>query len=566
VSVIIRLKNLLSDKDKKKVLYLFFFSFFVSIVEVVGVSAIMPFVSIASDFTLVDTNVYYNQLYSFLSFSSVLNFVMFIGALIIIFYLFRSILNIYYFHHLAKFSEGQYAKLSEKIYSKNIYMQNILFAKQNTASLTKTIVNEAGHLTQVITSGLFMLSETFILLLLTSILLFMNWEATMIVFSVLVVVSTLLLRKVTKIVKTEGIEREHNQDKLFQIITNSFGNFKLIKLFGVEQKMLENFTTVTQKYVNANVTFLTYSHVPRLILDALGFSLLVLLVLVLLYTENGDIRTFIPMLTLYIVALYRMLPSLNRIIGNYNKMVFYTRALDTIEDELDMPKESLGDKVLMFKHDILLNKVSFSYDDKYVLQNCNATFKKGKKIAFVGESGSGKSTLLDLLMGLNAPSYGAVLIDGERLTDENQIRWREKIGYIPQDIYLFDGNVADNIVFGRKYDKSRIELMLKKVHMSNFLETKEGIETEVGDGGKRLSGGQKQRIAIARALYGNPEILVLDEATSALDKTVEKEVMKEIYTLSENMTLFLITHNKDITYGCDEIYTFREGTLTREEI
>jgi len=143
--------------------------------------------------------------------------------------------------------------------------------------------------------------------------------------------------------------------------------------------------------------------------------------------------------------------------------------------------------------------------------------------------------------------------------------WRKKIGYIPQDIYLFDGSVSDNVVFGRVYDEARIKSVLKKVHIYDFLETKEGIETEVGEGGKLLSGGQKQRIAIARALYNNPEILVLDEATSALDKTVENEIMKEIYALSDSMTLFLITHNPNITYGCDKVYRIEHGKLEEME-
>jgi len=566
LKIILRIKKLLSKKDKQKVLYLLLFSFLISIIEVVGVSAIMPFVSLASDFTLVETNKYFSVLYMFFAFSSTLNFVIFIGMVIIVFYLFRSVMNIFYFHILARFSEGQYAKLSAKIYGKNVYMKNILFAKQNTATLTKTIVNETGHLTQVITAGLFMVSEVFILFLLTGILLYMNWKATVIVFTILVLVSLLLLRKVTKIVKKEGIEREDNQNKLFQIISHSFGNFKIIKLFAVEKEMLVSFASITRKYVNTNVIFLTYSHVPRLILDALGFSILILLVLVLLYTENGDIHTFIPMLTLYIVALYRMLPSLNRIIANYNKMVFYTRALDTIENELNIEKEFLGEEKLSFQDEIVFEKVNFSYDNKYILRNCSVSFKKGEKTAFIGDSGSGKSTLLDLIMGLNSPSDGKILVDSQELNTKNFKNWREKIGYIPQEIYLFDGTVAANVVFGREYDEKQIVRVLKKVHIYDFLRTKEGLNTEVGEGGKRLSGGQKQRIAIARALYGNPDILVLDEATSALDKKVESEIMQEIYQLSESMTLFLITHNTAITYGCNNVYRVHNGTLEKEEV
>ena len=564
-TIFYRLKNLLTKRDKKVVFSLFLLSLFVSLVEVVGVTAIMPFVSLSSDFSLIESNIYFQTIYTFFSFTQPLYFVMVFGCVLILFYLFRSALNMYYAHRLARFSEGQYFKLANKIYEKNLYMENIHFLKQNSAVLTKTITTETNFLTQVITAALFMISEIFIMLLLCTVLFYMDWKATLILFSVLFVVVVLILRRITKLIKQEGIQREKSQNNLYTLIASSFGNFKLIKLFGVEQKMIEKFSAATEQYVNSNIVFLTFSHIPRLILDALGFSILILLVLILLYTHNGNIYTFLPILTLYVISLYRILPSLNRIVTNYNKIIFYTKSLDQIEMELEIKKEKLDKDNIEFTSKILLSEVTFKYGENNVLENLSILFEKGKKFAFIGESGSGKSTLVDILMGLNTPSSGEVRIDDTLLDIKTKSAWRQKIGYIPQDIYLFDGTVAENVVFGREYDEDKIQFVLKKAKILDFLYEKSGIHTEVGEGGKLLSGGQKQRIAIARALYGNPEVLVLDEATSALDKDTENEIMKEIYSLSNNMTLFLITHNPSLVYGCDEVYRISNGVVLKED-
>ena len=161
---------------------------------------------------------------------------------------------------------------------------------------------------------------------------------------------------------------------------------------------------------------------------------------------------------------------------------------------------------------------------------------------------------MDIIIGLYKSTSGKILIDGKELTDENVGSWRKKIGYIPQETYLFDGTVLDNVVFGREFDEQRLIDVLKKANIYDFLLTKDGIHTKVGEGGVKLSGGQKQRIAIARALYGDPEVLVLDEATSALDKQTEEKILKEIFEIGKDKTLIIVTHRTDTIKDCDVIF------------
>ncbi|HBD9177966.1 TPA: ABC-type lipopolysaccharide transporter PglK, partial [Campylobacter jejuni] len=192
--------------------------------------------------------------------------------------------------------------------------------------------------------------------------------------------------------------------------------------------------------------------------------------------------------------------------------------------------------------------------------------KKGEKIAFIGESGCGKSTLVDLIIGLLKPKEGQILIDKQELNASNAKNYRQKIGYIPQNIYLFNDSIAKNITFGDAVDEEKLNKVIKQANLEHFIKNlPQGVQTKVGDGGSNLSGGQKQRIAIARALYLEPEILVLDEATSALDTQSEAKIMDEIYKISKDKTMIIIAHRLSTITQCDKVYRLEHGKLKEEK-
>lgn len=554
--------TLLTPHDKRFLIGLIIFSIVISLIETFAVSIIMPFISIASDFTLIETNIYYKKIYHFFDLSSPVNFVVMFGFLLFIFYIFRSFINIFYFYMLSKFSEGRYFSISKRLFESYLHFNNQKFNSMNTAHLIKMVVNEASYSTQVISSLLFMISEIFVIIFIYSILLYVDWQSTLFLSLVLVVVVGLILRKITQLVNIKGKEREFHQRSVYDILSSSFGNFKVIKLFANEKEVVDRFSDVSRKFVHTNIVFETSSHVPRLVLDALGFASLSFIVAFLVWKYDANISSFMPVLSLYILALYRLLPSLHRIIVRYNKIMFYKKSVELIHNELRYENEKFGNEEVTFEDEILLENVTFDYDGGVsILSDINLRIEKGQSIGIMGESGSGKSTLVDIIIGLNNPSKGEVLVDGKRLSFKNIISWRKQIGYIPQAIYLFDGNVGDNIVFGREYDEDQLISVLQKVKLWDTFKDKDGLKTEVGEGGKLLSGGQKQRVAIARALYSSPDILVLDEATSALDSTIEDTIMNEIYTICENKTLLIISHNKDILYGCDRVIVIAESKV-----
>ncbi|HFU75984.1 MAG TPA: ABC transporter ATP-binding protein [Bacteroidetes bacterium] len=550
----IKINKLLTKHDKRFLIILVFFSIIISLIETLAVSIIMPFISVANDFSLIESNYYFSTLYHFFDMNSAVTFILYFGVFLFLFYILRSFINMFYFYMLAKFSEGRYFIISKRLFETYLSLSNQKFNSLNSAHLTKMVINEASFLTQVISSLLFMISEIFVILFIYALLLYVDWQSTLLLSLVLMVVVGLILRKITSLVKTKGKEREEHQRHVYDILSSSFGNFKVIKLFSNENEVIQSFTEVSKKFVKTNIIFESSSHIPRLVLDALGFSLLSLVVALLVWKHQADISSFMPILSLYLLALYRLLPSVHRLIVRYNKIMFYSKSIELVHSELNYQGESLGTESIGFKKMIQFKNVGFSYTEgNNILMNINFLIKKGETIGIVGESGSGKSTLVDMLIGLNLPTEGQIKIDDVELCEDNLVSWREQIGYIPQSIYLFDGTVAENILFGRTYNQQRLINVLKKVKLWEILEDKNGLDTLVGEGGKLLSGGQKQRVAIARALYSSPDILVLDEATSALDKKIEMEIMKEIYLLCKDKTLIIISHNEAILEDCHKI-------------
>ena len=561
-----KLRYLLTKRDKQFLLFLLLFSIVISIIETAGISVIMPFIQVASDFSVIESNKYFNAIYKFFSFDSHVEFVVTFGIVLIVFYIFRSAINLFYFYLLSRFSKGRYHLLAYRLFENYLGLSYKDFINRNSSELNKAIINEAQNLTTLISAILFMMSEIFIVFLIYAMMLYVNWKITLLLTIILGGNALFLMKVISPRIKQAGIDREAVQKKFFEIINSSFGNFKIMKLKSNNDKVLEEFAQSSYGFAKSNIINETYSHFPRLFLEAVGFSIVAFVVTYLVYKYQTDISGTMALISMFVLGLYRLMPSANRILTSYNQIQFTRKSLDIVHEDIMYDSEDLGDEEVEFKEKIELKGIYFEYvESRPIFKYLNLTIKKGEKIAFVGESGSGKSTLVDIIIGLYKPLEGKIFVDDIALTNKNIKNWRKKVGYIPQGVYLFDGTVAENVAFGSTIDMQRVKEVLKQANILDFLEThQKGIDTVVGEGGIKLSGGQKQRIAIARALYDNPEILVLDEATSALDNETEAKIMEEIYKISENKTLLIIAHRLSTIEGCDRVLKIKEGKIIDE--
>jgi len=544
-------------------MWLVFFSIVISLVETIGISAIMPFIDIAIDFNQIHENQYYKLVFNLFGFKSDVDFAISFGVLLLGFYIFRGLINSLYVYSMANYSQKLYAKITKKIFIKYLSMPFNVFTSQNSSNLNKAIISEASLMSGVIRSLLLMISEIFIVVSLYALLLFASWKITLIFTLMMVITLIFLVSIISKKVKLAGLKREKAQSEMYEILNRLFGNFKQIKLQDSRRlfQMSDQFFFEADQYAKSNTIRIFLDSFPRIFIETIGFSLLMLLLVYSLYLVGSNVSQMIPTLSLFVLAMYRLLPSFNRIISGFNALNFYSKSVDTVEEVFKLPQENFAHGTIDFIKRIELKDVSFSFKEELTLNNINIIINKGEKIAFIGESGSGKSTLVDLIIGLYIPDQGEMRIDDVLVDESNLQNWRSQVGYIPQQVYLFDGTISENICLGRSLDIDLLKKVLIQANIFDFLQSKEGLDTLVGEGGIQLSGGQKQRIAIARALYGEPEILVLDEATSALDVKTELIIMNEIYEICQDKTLIIIAHRPNTTGDCDKIYRLKDGTL-----
>jgi ATP-binding cassette, subfamily B, bacterial PglK len=383
----------------------------------------------------------------------------------------------------------------------------------------------------------------------------------------------LIKKKVGEVGEIEQVEAS----KMLQWTVQGLSGIKEIKVAGKEKFFIYNFNTHAEELTRSVRTSATIENIPRLALETVAVVVIVGLAMIGL-SQGRTGTSLLSGITLFAVAAFRLLPSVNRILNALTSIRYRSSALDVIYHDIrhlgeqvklekklkfDRQADSITiplDRNLEFRH------VAYSYpgSEQLAIPDLSVTISKGQVVGIVGHSGAGKTTFVDLLLGLLNPTSGQILADGIDVTT-NIKAWRKNIGYIPQSIYLFDSSIRANIAFGyfpEQIDDERIWAVLKTVQLEKFVaDLPEGLDTFVGESGVRLSGGQRQRIGIARALYRNPRLLIMDEATSALDNQTEKAVTDAIEKLSRNRTVIIIAHRLTTVQKCDVIYMMGKGGI-----
>ena len=361
---------------------------------------------------------------------------------------------------------------------------------------------------------------------------------------------------------------------MIQALKEAIDGLKEVRILGKEKFFYDTVVEKSQQYSQASVSTQLFTSAPRYLLELILILFIVLLVIsTLLFDQN--IQALLPTLTIFGVASIRLIPSANQIISNVTRLRFQKDALNIFyKDYKDKqsivnlkPPSSKIDTVDLHKFEsLVLNKVSFTYPDAAIsaISNINLKISSGESIGIIGTSGSGKSTLVDLLLGFLTPQEGSIFCNGQEL--ENVINsWRSQVAYLPQEIFLIDASLTDNIALDINNDsqsEERINNSLKQAQLSELIkQLPQGVKTVIGENGVRLSGGQRQRIALARAFYHDKNILVMDESTSALDNDTEREIVDEIKLLKGNKTMIVIAHRITTLQHCDHIYQLEKGQV-----
>lgn len=560
------INSIFDKKDKLIIVVSIVFSLVVSITEVFGISMLFPFMSVISDANVIQKNKYLTFFYTHIANSEYKRFILIFGIGMIAIFIIKNIITILFNYYTISVAKKLNRKYANKLFKTYLDFEYINYIQKNRIEFTRMLTYEVSLLVTIFQNMISLVSESFIMLLLYVIMLCVNWKLTL-AMTIFLLLNILVIKYIViGASKKMGKGREARSQKLYKLSNSVFSNYKFVKLQGNHKDLKKEYNHLMEINDEIVVKQGVLTPLPKSILEFAGFFMIVVIVLYAV-VQGGEegVKNILPIISLFFLSLYRMLPSIIRIVGIFQGMAFFAPVPKRIMEELNYKVENLGEKKLEFRDKIELKNIKFQYrEDEITLNNISLEIKKGESVAFIGESGSGKTTLVDIIMGLYKPFSGNIVVDGEMVTEENLKSWRRKVGYIPQEIYLFDGTVGENVAFGNEYDEKRVIEVLKQAKIWEFLKEKQGVDTRVGDAGIMLSGGQKQRIGIARALYKNQEILVLDEATSALDDKTEKEIMDEIYGIAEGRTLIMIAHRLTSLKKCNKIYQFEKGRLIGE--
>lgn len=513
------------------------------------------------------------RVYETLNFQSYPNFVIFTGSFIIATITIANLLGIFSQYYHLKFSWNTAHRMSTsllRVYAKKPYS---FYLKQNTSDLRAYLLNEVVALTSGVLIPLIeFISNSIICIIILTLLMMVSPSATLVMGGFLGGSYALIYIFQRKALKRLGKEKIAANTGRFRYLEEMLSGIKTVKTYAAQKFFYDRFDKESKKFSVIQPRVQMIYATPKKLLEILSFGGVVAITMYFFVT-SGNLLNFLPRLTLYAIAGYRLMPALQKAFSAIAKVKHSMPSLIILYDDLiiardldDEPEEPVAP--MPFKEKMELNKVSFRYDEgeKKVLDNLSLKIDKGSMVAFVGATGSGKTTLIDILTGLLTPDNGNLSIDNTPINTENLESWQRNIAYVPQEVYLYDDTIQANITFGNKdlsYDEARMSRALEMAGVSDFVnnELPEGLDTVIGERGVRLSGGQRQRLGLARALYTEPTVLVLDEATSALDNITEKGIIESLLSLPDEITIVMIAHRLSTVQYADTIFILEHGSV-----
>lgn len=578
-----KLLNLFNKREKKKLIILFFMMIVAALFETIGIGLIVPFVGIVTDPAIIQEQAILSYIYDLFNFESTTTFIIFSVITLLTVFILKNLYLLLFNYTQFRVILNQQVKLSRTLFKEYLTKPYTFHLQRNTADLLRNVNGEVSKVFQGIVMAGFQLFTEFLVITCILVLLLMTAPMATLVASILLGGSVFLFFAfLRKKISSLGKEQQKVSGTMIKWVNQGLGASKEVKVSGKESFFINSYTSQSQIKANNSRYMKMLELAPRLFIETLLVSIVLITMLIIVFQGTG-LTQIVSTMALFAMASFRLMPSITRVVSLITSIRYNQPALSIVYDDLFLNKDENGkikrnrDSVIInlgektFKDSIKLNEVSFRYPNQKEcsVKDVSLTIPIGMSVAFIGESGAGKTTLVDIILGLFQPEKGIVLVDEMNLHEQRSL-WQQKIGYIPQSIFLSDDTIRGNVAFGidkDKIDDDEVWRALDQAQLKEFIEElPEKLETTVGERGVRLSGGQRQRIGIARALYHNPEILFMDEATSSLDNETEKEIMKAIDGLKGEKTLIIIAHRLSTIENCDTIFKIDKGRLVNTKL
>lgn len=562
-------------KQKRKLAGMAFLILINSGVSLLGVGVLTPFIQAVMDPQQLLENKVVRAAYDFFGMESSVQLITMLAVLIMLVYILKNVFIIFMNNMQYRFSYYGKRDMQNRMMKYYISKDYTFFLHHNSAELMRDINTDPEMFYAAVLNMLQLASEVCVSGILVVFLLVKDPLLTCGVALAMAVMVFLFMKKLRRTLARFGDERRKYNANILQCMQQAFGGIKEIKIANREQYFESEFYKQNGLYTYVIKQNAFLSSIPKPTMEALCIVGLMAAIVVRMNIGDTDPTQFVETLAVFAAAAFALLPSANKMSEYLGSIIHNGVVIHRIGEEyaairdidFEEEKETAYPEISLEK-EICAEDMTFAYPDteEAVLSHINVTIPKNKSVAFIGPSGAGKTTMVDVILGVLHPQEGRITVDGRDIR-ESYRGWHDKIGYIPQTIYMLDDTIRNNIAFGQTEDirDADIWAALKQAQLDGFVASLEdGLDTMIGEAGVRISGGQRQRLGIARALYRKPEVLVLDEATSALDTETEAAVMEAIDHLQGKMTMLIIAHRLSTIANCDMVYQVENGSVIRK--
>lgn len=555
--------------------YIFIFLMvLVTSLELVGIGLLIPFINVLGNNNLDLITFLPSSIKKFiLGFSKKELFILAIGFFFILIFIkliFSILLNFYQ----NKYTFDIQVKLGSDLFKKYIFNAFSSYSKTNSSLILRNVTDEVHVFTEgVLLQGMIFVCELFITISIIIFLVLFNIISTLTIITFVLFTVIIFFYLIKNKLSLWGSNRQYYGALRIQEVIQSVGSIKELKLYNKENYFAERFNTYCS--IGARSAYLknTVLSLPRISFEFLSITAISLIVFIM-FNLNYNLSSVLQFIIVFSVAAFRLLPSTNRLINFMQNLSYHKSVVNLIYKEINLPDkkfENFENIDLDFNDKISIKNISFKYDldTKNIFNEINFEIKKYQSIAIIGDSGSGKSTLLNILLGFLQPSKGEIYLDDKNIS-ANLESWQSKLGYVPQDVYLLDDTITNNVAYGvdrKDIDFEKVKKCIEKVFLNDFVSIlPKGLDTIVGERGSNISGGQKQRLGIARALYRNPDILLLDESTNSLDADTEDKLIRDLLNIKKDLTIIFVTHKINILKNFDKVYEIKNSNIFDKKI
>lgn len=571
-----KLNYIMTSKQKVLAIVVFLATIIGAFLETVGISVIIPLVQVFVDANAIYENKYVSKIVQLFYIDDAVELLVLISVFVILVFLLKNIYLVGLSWMRVKFASKIRRELSIKMMYSYMSRGYSYFLKVNTADVMRGVGYDINGVYEMLYNLFKIFGEVLTVMCICIFMLYtdpgMACGVILILGAALGVLMGMFRKKMVKC----GISYRKATSKTQRYLMEPLQGIKEVLIFKKEKYFAQNYANAYAEQQRVEVVKTVASESPAYFVEAVCVSGLVGVIVVKMLM-GANMNNFVPTLATFAVGAFRVLPSIGRISGGFNQMVYAGPALRAAYENLKEAEEFEGEietgliesesGKIKFEKEIEIKRLTWKYEtgSRNILENLNLIIPCGTSVAFIGQSGAGKSTLVDIILGLLIPTEGDILVDGISIYD-NLSAWKKKIGYVSQTIFLRDDTIRNNIAFGieeKDIDNEKIKMVIKEAQLDKTVsELPNGLDTLMGERGVRFSGGQKQRVAIARALYNDPDVLILDEATAALDNETESAVMEAIDALRGKKTLIIVAHRLTTIRNCDYIYEIGNGTAT----